>query len=599
MFADGERIVDAPIEPDVKASSPLKDSFPAIDNLQLFDVDINLRKIYFVTESPIGANISWFAMNQPSKQRLTCISLIFGPTKTKLPQTTVRHISDMKLDWLTQKLYFTTGRSGKIYTMDTQGEHIATVANGDWTYALALDPCAGLIFWSDSGYKISGGVYEPRIERANMAGGDRQVIIREGVSLPASIAVDFRDQRIYWADVNRLNIESADYDGNNRRTIGIGYRAKSLEIWGQWLYMSDPLANGIFRMNKVSLKCLKCCNDTGGDFETVVPDRRLPSTLHVFASEADTRTRMQFCNAQTSSLCKKDNEYRFIWIRNLWISSSIIFKDTGGDFETVVPDRRLPSTLHVFASEADTRTRMQFCNAQTSSLCKKDNGGCEQLCHVISTNTGTAASKVQCACNDSFELIALPGKDIATQCIPKDNARETCQPPYNFQCGDGACIALSDTCNGRPDCSDGSDEHPTYCNTRVCPERYYLCTNRRCIEVDRRCNNVDDCGDNSDELDCTSGSITCLPGQFACTNGHCINETKVCDGHNDCHDEKVSDENKDTCPNLPIDCRGVRIRCPNTNICIQPADLCDGYDDCGDKADENKLFCMNQPCATH
>lgn len=91
----------------------------------------------------------------------------------------------------------------------------------------------------------------------------------------------------------------------------------------------------------------------------------------------------------------------------------------------------------------------------------------------------------------------------------------------------------------------------------------------------------------------------CPPGSFACSNGHCINQSKVCDGHNDCHDDVVLDESKTTCPGLPINCRGVRRKCPNTNICIQPNDLCDGYNDCGDKSDENKLFCMSQHCSDH
>ena len=76
-----------------------------------------------------------------------------------------------------------------------------------------------------------------------MAGGMRKVIVSANISLPTTLAVDWREQRLYWGDANRQRIEMSDYDGANRRVILDGYRPKSIIVYANWLYFSDPASS--------------------------------------------------------------------------------------------------------------------------------------------------------------------------------------------------------------------------------------------------------------------------------------------------------------------------------------------------------------------
>lgn len=56
------------------------------------------------------------------------------------------------------------------------------------------------------------------IERADLAGENRKTIITSVSKVP-DIVVDTEEERIYWIDIGRNALETAKYDGTDRRLV--------------------------------------------------------------------------------------------------------------------------------------------------------------------------------------------------------------------------------------------------------------------------------------------------------------------------------------------------------------------------------------------
>jgi nidogen (entactin) len=78
---------------------------------------------------------------------------------------------------------------------------------------IALDPIDGYIFWTDWNRK------SPKIERANMDGTHRRVIVHEDLGVPNGLYFDPKRQEVCWGDAKTKKIECVEKDGSNRRLV--------------------------------------------------------------------------------------------------------------------------------------------------------------------------------------------------------------------------------------------------------------------------------------------------------------------------------------------------------------------------------------------
>lgn len=177
----------------------------------------------------------------------------------------------------------------------------------------------------------------------------------------------------------------------------------------------------------------------------------------------------------------------------------------------------------------------------------------------------------------------------------RDKRAEPSCSSAQFSCLNGECISKFDVCDGRKDCTDGSDENHVTC-TRGCPKNTFRCAYGGCVDGDKMCDGVTDCADNSDEvvLNCTNfkwleGNFEkCKREEFQCRDGQCIDRYKICDGMPDCRD--ASDETATQCNRPSFQCLPSNFRCAYGG-CIEGLLKCDGRKDCADGSDEADFLC--------
>lgn len=174
-------------------------------------------------------------------------------------------------------------------------------------------------------------------------------------------------------------------------------------------------------------------------------------------------------------------------------------------------------------------------NPSRKNLTSSDNpcSKCDKMCLLGPNNTAT------CTCSDGYKYQQSECDLIIAAQIP-------C-PPNHFKCkSDWICKPNHLACDGKRDCSDGSDESTApggRCEHFECPKGGFRCDSTRCVPRNWVCDSQKDCEDGADEQAEKCMQTVCGEGEFQCNvTKKCISAVWRCDLSHDCGPGDFSDE---------------------------------------------------------
>lgn len=149
------------------------------------------------------------------------------------------------------ELYWTSNSDASInrlnlHKSNSSIEKIIRLGADDRPRGIAVDVCGLRVYWTNWNNK------NPSIQRAYLSGFDVHSIITTQIKMPNGITLDHKLQKLYWTDARLDKIERCNLDGTERTVILREHPQHPFDVavFGNWLYWTDWVAHAVVRANK-------------------------------------------------------------------------------------------------------------------------------------------------------------------------------------------------------------------------------------------------------------------------------------------------------------------------------------------------------------
>uniref|UniRef100_A0A3B3H7Q1 Uncharacterized protein n=1 Tax=Oryzias latipes TaxID=8090 RepID=A0A3B3H7Q1_ORYLA len=192
-----------------------------------------------------------------------------GSNMEVLHRTSLSNPDGLAVDWVGGNLYWCDKGRDTIEVSKLNGAFRTVLVNSGLKEprAVAVDVRYGYLYWSDWGDN-------PHIGRIGMDGTNRSVIVKDKITWPNGLTLDFINDRIYWADAREDYIEFASLDGSSRHTVlnqDIPH-IFAMTLFEEYIYWTDWETKSINRAHKT----------LGTNKTTLISTLHRPMDIHIY-----------------------------------------------------------------------------------------------------------------------------------------------------------------------------------------------------------------------------------------------------------------------------------------------------------------------------